>query len=413
MRSEQCVPKQFRSNNSSLAQRCALSLIVVCMMLWLNGCVVNPTSPTSPPVTTTTVTTNFATTTNFGDSITCGYYAMPNDGLGYMYSNEGYATVLDTGLNATTNAICRQGDMAADMARLWVYPSTSPALAKNALYTVLIGTNDAHFCGPSSGCISNWSLSLKASLAWLALPSTDKVLGTAMTKSSGTWAADTGVVSPTGAVSTAAVSTTNHGAKLSFSVTQTVASRSLYLAYRVFDPSAANGGAAQVSVDGGTATALNASTAGGQPIATQNSTTDTIFLATIPLGAVGKHTVTITTTSAEGAVFSVLWAGASSQTAPAKIGWPTASGAPIVAVGSITTTGQEQLNSWVASYNAALTPLVAGLVSDGMNIVIAPTGTALNADTDLVDLLHPANAGHAKLAAAFASVLATPTVPTT
>jgi lysophospholipase L1-like esterase len=354
------------------------------------------------------VTTNFASVTNFGDSITCGYYATPNDGLGYMYSMEGYATLLDTHLNAAPTYLCRGGDMAADMARLWVYPSTSPALGKNALYTVLIGTNDAHFCGPSTGCISNWSSALKASLAWLALPATDKVLGTAMTKSSGTWSADTQVVSPTGAVSTAAISTTNHGAKLSFSVSQTVANRSLYVAYRVFDPASANGGAAQVSVDGAAATTLNASTAGGQPIATQNSTTDTIFLAAIPLGAAGKHSVTITTTSAEGAVFSVLWAGASTQTAPTTVGWPTASGAPVVAVGSITATGQEQLNSWIASYNAALTTLVAAFVADGMNIAIAPTGTALNTDTDMVDLLHPGNAGHAKLAAAFESVLAKP-----
>jgi hypothetical protein len=326
-----------------------------------------------------------------------------------MYSNEGYATILDTELNNTTNDICRGGDQAADMARLWVYPSTSPALAKDALYTVLIGTNDAHFCGPSAGCISNWSSALQASLAWLALPVTDKVLGTAMTKSSGTWTADTGVVSPTGSASTAGVTTTNHGAKLSFNVSQTVKGRSLYIAYRVFDPGAVTGGAAQVTVDGTVSTVtLNASTAGGQPIATQNSTTDTIFLATISLGAVGKHSVTITTTSAEGDVVSVLWAGASSQTAPAKIGWPTASGAPVVAVGSITQTGQDLLNQWVASYNTALTPLVAALVADGMNIVIAPTGTALNIDTDMVDLLHPGNAGHAKLAAAFASVLATP-----
>ena len=61
-------------------------------------------------------------TTNFGDSITCGYYATPNDGTGYMYSMQGYATLLDTALAAPQNYLCRGGDMAADMARLWVYP---------------------------------------------------------------------------------------------------------------------------------------------------------------------------------------------------------------------------------------------------------------------------------------------------
>jgi len=47
---------------------------------------------------------------------------------------------------------------------------------------------------------------------------------------------------------------------------------------------------------------------------------------------------------------------------------------------------------------------VAAPVADGMKISVAPTGTALT-QGDLVDLLHPGNAGHAKLAAAFESVL--------
>jgi hypothetical protein len=56
--------------------------------------------------------------TNFGDSITCGYYASPNNGTGYMYSMGGYATLLDTVLAAPQTYLCRGGDQAADMARL-------------------------------------------------------------------------------------------------------------------------------------------------------------------------------------------------------------------------------------------------------------------------------------------------------
>jgi hypothetical protein len=154
---------------------------------------------------------------NFGDSITCGYYATPNNGTGYMYSMSGYATLLDTALAAPQNYLCRGGDMAADMARLWVYPYAEPALGKNQLYTALIGVNDAHFCGLLTGCIANWSQALQASLAWLALPATDKITGAAMmgqaNAGASAWEADLDF----------GAATTRNGATLSFNVQQAIA----------------------------------------------------------------------------------------------------------------------------------------------------------------------------------------------
>lgn len=329
----------------------------------------------------------FDAVTNFGDSITCGYYATPNNGMGYMYSTNGYATLLDTATSAASKDLCRGGDMAADMAKLWVYPNAEPVVGANQLYTVLIGTNDAHFCGASGGCLANWSQSLAASLAWLALPEADKVLGSAMTAVSGAWAPDMQF----------GEATTGGGGVLSFNVQQAMAGRMLYVAYRVFDATERAGGSAVVSVDGVPAMTLSAASV--QPIATQNGTTDTVFLASVPLGAAGQHSVTITTTSAEGATFSVLWAGASSRN------YAAVSGAPTVVVGQVTPTGNAELNTIVGEYNAALAPLVAGLVSDGMHIVVAPTANAFNPVTDMSDLLHPNNVGHAKLAAVFASAL--------
>lgn len=304
-----------------------------------------------------------------------------------MYSMNGYATLLDTATGAAPRDLCRGGDMAGDMAKLWVYPNAEPAVGASQLYTVLIGTNDAHFCGGSGGCLENWSQALAASLAWLALPQTDKVLGSAMTAVTGSWTADMGF----------GTATTDTGATLSFSVQQTVAGRMLYVAYRVFDATELAGGSAVVKVDGVPVMTLSAASV--QPIATQNGTTDTVFLASVPLGAVGQHQVTITTTSAEGATFSVLWAGASSRN------YAAVSGAPTVVVGQITPTGNDDLNTVVGQYNAALGPLVAGLVNDGMNIVVAPSAQAFDPATDMSDMLHPNNAGHAKLAAVFESVL--------
>jgi hypothetical protein len=309
-----------------------------------------------------------------------------------MYSMQGYATLLDTALAAPQNYLCRGGDQAADMARLWVYPYAQPELGKNQLYTALIGVNDAHFCGLLNGCITNWSLALQASLAWLALPATDKVTGTAMMAQTSdgapAWRTDLDF----------GASTKHSGATLSFNVQQAVAGRSLYVAYRVFDPTVKNRGTAVVSVDGVPVATLNATVDTGHVIATQNNTTNTIFLASAPLGSVGAHNVTIMTTSAEGSFFSVMWAGASSAD------YASVAGAPTVVVGTITLTGDDTLNSIVAAYNAQLPAIVEGLAAEGMHIVIAPTGSALEPG-DLVDLLHPGNPGHAKLAAAFESVI--------
>ncbi len=393
--------------------RYLLSLIVVCGGVSLNGCanriVLQPvaavtTTPSSTSTTSTTTTsttpappttgpnsstTAFGSVTNFGDSITCGYYALPNDGVGYMYSMEGYATLLDTALGVAAKDLCRGGDQAADMARLWVYPNTMPQLDQGQLYTVLIGTNDVHFCGPSPGCVANWSAALMSSLAWLGVPQTDKVLATSMA-ASGDWAPDMEF----------GMSTSGADQTLSFDVQQAVAGRSLYVAYRVFDPSQQAGGVATVGVDGEPVATLNAS----QTIATQNSTKDTIFVARIPLGVAGVHHVTVTTGqtgAGAGASFSVLWAGVPTQS------YAGVSAAPTVVVGSIPITGSGDLNTIVDQYNAVLAELVAGLAADGIHVSIAPTGSALTR-ADMVDLLHPGNAGHAKLAAAFESVLPQP-----
>jgi lysophospholipase L1-like esterase len=325
---------------------------------------------------------------NFGDSITCGFYAMPNDGVGNMYSMEGYATLLDASLNAAAKNLCRGGDQAADMARLWVYPNAEPELDQGQLYTVLVGTNDAHFCGASAGCVANWSEALMASLSWLAVPQQDKVLAQNMV-ASGDWVPDMQY----------GRATDGAGETLNFTVQQGVAGRSLYVAYRVFDPAEQPGGTATVSVDGAPVAVLNASA----DVATQNGTLDTVFVARIPLGAVGQHSVTVTTgLTGDGAAeaFSVLWAGVPTQD------YAVVPAAPMVAIGTVPLTANDELNGWVSQYNAALLPLVAELAADGMNITVAPTGSALQ-QSDLVDLLHPGNAGHAKLAAAFASVLGT------
>ena len=335
----------------------------------------------------------YASVTNFGDSITCGYYATPGNGEGNVYSQAGYAGVLDAKLGLPATNLCRAGDMAADMTRNWVYPKTDSALGQSQLYTMLIGVNDVNYCGGEVPCVYGWSEAVAASLAWLALPATDKVLGSAMTASVGAWTADLALGHGTGEA------TTKQGASLSFTVTQAVAGRSLHLAYRVFAPWLVTQGTAVVAVDGVAVTTLSSLPGDGLWIDTFNHTTDTIFLASVPLGAVGEHTVTVTTTSADGGYFSLLWAGVSSGN------YATVAGAPRVLIGSVATTTSEVLNTAVDNYNAALGPMVAALVAEGMNITVAPTAHVLDIQTDYVDEFHPNNGGHVKVAETFAGVL--------
>ncbi len=327
---------------------------------------------------------------NFGDSITCGYYALPNDGTGYVYSTEGYAGLLDAAIGKPAQNLCRAGDQAVDMNRLWVYPNAKPQLGGHQLYTVLIGTNDANSCGSSPGCLANWSSALTASLAWLALPASDKTLGAGIANKSGNWAAD-----PDGL----GIAATGPGNTLSFPVIQAVAGRTLYLGYRVYDAAPGSTGSASVMLDGMQVADLEEIASTGHALHTQNGTSDAVFVTAIALGAVGQHTVSLTTTSAAGAPFTFVWAGVSTGNYAAAVNGPR------VILGGVTAATPALLQANIAAYNALLPTLVGQLTADGMDVEIAPTASALDPLTDLTDIVHPNNAGHAKLTAAFRGVL--------
>jgi lysophospholipase L1-like esterase len=315
--------------------------------------------------------------TNFGDSITAGW--------GSSAPQFAYVALLDMAIAGPNANLSRAGDQAADMARLWVYPNATSSLGSSQLYTVLIGTNDANSCGGSDGCIANWQQSLASSLAWLAVPASDKVLGNSIVSQSGEWTPDL----------KNGIATNAAGASLSFNVRQAVSGRSLLVAYRVFDEGA-GGGAAAISIDGVPVTTLSAEVTTGQAIDTKNGTSDTIFLAMIPLGEEGQHTVTLTTTTA--GFFSLQWAGVSSGN------YAQDAGAPRVLIGQITSTGSAALNLTVNQYNAQLQQLIEALVGEGLNIQIVPTANVLQPG-DFSDELHPNDAGHLVLAQTFAASL--------
>jgi lysophospholipase L1-like esterase len=330
------------------------------------------------------VASGISTTTNFGDSITCG--------VGASVVANGYASLLDAAIGKPATNLCYPGDQAADMAVRAVYPDAVPTLDAQQLFTAMIGINDANHCGGSAGCVGNWMQALEASLTWLALPASDKIWAQAANVRTGNWHAD-------GTDGLQGLATTNAGASLTFQVKQAVAGHSLYVAYRVLDAATDNPGTAAIAIDGQVAGTLSSAPTGGQPILTQNGTNQTIFVDRFALGAVGPHTVTVTITSTGGGLFSLGWLGT------AESDYTANSAAPRVVIGSITSSGSSTLNTIIVTYNTQLTSLIAALTADGMRIGIAPTASALNPATDLSDNLHPNDAGHLKLAKAFAGAL--------
>ena len=379
--------RQYQSLKGTPARR-ALACISAAFSLLLAGCGGNATAVSSGVQNSTMALPKVAQVTNFGASITCGYYATQQSPSGNVYSQLGYAGRFDASLGVPAQNLCRAGDQAADMVHDWVQPNARPALRASQLYTVMVGTNDAQDCGASAPCIANWRNSLTAALTWLALPATDKILGSSLQDLSTAWQPDLQF----------GVATNVANASLSFPVTQTVAGRTLYIAYRIWDANTVTGGHAIVKLDGVSVATLHSIVNTGHSIHTHNGLTDTIVVAAIPLGDAGKHTVTLTTGSS-GGLFSFQWAGVSSGT------YASVPGAPRVLSAMLPTTANATLNVQLETYNSALVDVVGSLVADGMHITLVPCGSTLNADTDLYDTVHPNDTGHQKLTTVFKSVL--------
>ena len=323
--------------------------------------------------------------TNFGDSITCGFYAQPNDGTGLVWSLEGYAGLFDTYLGVPALNSCRQGDTAADLSRLWAPFKASPAANSHQLYTLMIGTNDAYRYGIPQSSLQTYTQEVGAALAWLAMPDTDKILANTITQQTGTWTPDVGF----GLMSTSAA------ASLTFSVNQAVAGRNLYLVYHVWALPYGQAGQATIAVDGVTQATVQESQNSLVNIPTENGTGDTFLVQIVPLGAAGPHTITFTSAGAPGSQVGLLWAGTP------QANYNTVDGAPRVLVGLITNSPSGNQTYAADIYNLQLKALVPALAADGMNLTIVPTDRVLDTNTDFNDILHPNTAGHAKLAATF------------
>lgn len=322
---------------------------------------------------------------NFGDSITCGFYAQPHDATGLVYSLEGYAGLFDSWLAVPSQNWCRQGDTVADLSRLWVPWNSIPTRADHQLFTLMIGTNDAYRYGIPQSSLQTYTQEVGAALTWLAIPNEDKVLANAITQQTGTWVQDVGF----------GLKSSDAGAGLTFTVNQPVEGRNLYVVYHVWALPYGQAGQATISVDGVVQATVDESQNAYVNIPTQNGTSDTFLVQTVPLGATGQHTVTFTSAGPSGSTVGLLWAGVPQQS------YRNVDGAPRVMVALITNSPSGNQTFAADIYNLQLKSLVPSLSADGMNIDIVATDRVMDTGTDFADILHPNNSGHAKLAAAF------------
>ena len=322
--------------------------------------------------------------TVFGDSITCGSDAST---LSLAYS---YLLQFDFGSPSTI--WCRSGDQAEDMARLWVYPHTNPANTRNVPVTVLIGTNNAYLYGGSgAGYASNFQNSLRASLTWLAIPSSNKILGqSAGVTKTGTWTNDNTLFSGSAIKSTVNRSTAR------FSITTT--GQPIYIGYRAFD---SNTGTATLTIDGLLQGTLNAF--GAAPIATFKGETDTVFVQRYPVSA-GSHPVVIAVNSSTAAsnIFSFVWAGTPDYPFNPKVISP-----PRVFVGGVIREQSDANPTYTSTYDAYVQSVAAQLAGDGLPVTYVRARDYVNATTDMDDIVHPNDAGHGHLRDAFENAIRT------
>ena len=334
-------------------------------------------TPTPPPGHgyTPTAITRY---THFGDAVSCGE--------GASSPNNAFTALMDASVVGPNESFCNVGDEAADTA-LSIYAHVALNTAGSHAFTVLTGSDEVWVCGSSAGCLENYTEELASGLAWLAIPEQDKVLAQHMAQRTGTWTKDDALRPGLGLASPAAQST------VTIPLWQSVAGRQVYVAWRATDGSSAS---AIVEVDGAVVDLLGGFGNAKVPIRTQHGTTSTPLLRMYPLGEVGSHTMTVTAQSGttEGDPFTLLWVGVpSSQN--------MSNGPPHLIVGGVTAENYCLRLDTSGLYSGAARLVVNKMRADGLDINFAEIFGLLVIPDDYMDIVHPNDTGHQKIASAF------------
>ncbi|WP_047492736.1 SGNH/GDSL hydrolase family protein [Terriglobus sp. TAA 43] len=308
-----------------------------------------------------------------GDSITYGAYLSSP-------TTQSYPALIAYSRHWTGNNYAIGGDMACDVFPRQITPNRvafSPS--SGAVYSILIGTNDAdtYGIGDYDSIFSNCQL---AAITWLATRPEDKL-----------FPGDTSVI-PSGActnsVSNGAFTCLGPGA-LDFGSIKTTGAP-LYLWYTVSD-AASSDDTFTVSIDG-TLTTLDVKPR--VSLTTGKGSTSSIYLLRAPLSA-GLHHVQLTTRATN---VSILALASNRSSKPV-----------VVAVGDIP---NQLLTNPIASvasqlaYTQISRQNVETAISDGLDVrAVNDRDYMLGTSAEMHDQLHPNFQGQVNLAVAFASQL--------
>jgi lysophospholipase L1-like esterase len=253
--------------------------------------------------------------------------------------------------------------------------------------TILTGYNDMRCYGTDATKQATYSATLASALAWLALPESHKVRGTsAAVTYTGAWTAI--AQGRVGKYSATA------GATASFSLTGTT----IYVSYLRYTGTAGN---FTVTIDGGAPVTVSANV--GVTDCVSRAFSEGLYRVT-GLSA-GAHTVVLTQVSN-----TLYFDWAAGFNAPGKLT------APFVYIGNclrMNATGYAAGSPFnagsdtaVSQFNALIQTAISTLFSDGLAVLSVDASALYDPSADVyTDNIHPNDQGHAKIAAAFLTVM--------
>jgi lysophospholipase L1-like esterase len=312
----------------------------------------------------------------FGDSITFGIGAsMTSDRYVSLIAKDKALTLTDLGIS---------GSQACDVADTQILPNENPGITSAAMYTEMVGINDADVKG-TGAYEANYINCLTAGLSWLGIPSSHKTFAK-NGSISGAWSNDGSWPDGVGLFSTTTGST--------LSLTLVTSGRPIYLWYRMQD---SNGGSFTYALDGGPVTTVT--TASTPTISTQNGGTTGRGVVRLPRAEAGAHTVTISVTSSTSPKNSVSIGAIGTPSAPSD------KDLSYVYQAGVTKQRQDGNSAATAQYNSDALSIVNLLADDGLKVFFVPVRNFIDGlPSQMFDQLHPNDLGHSLIRNAFESV---------
>jgi YVTN family beta-propeller protein len=341
-----------------------------------------PAAQTSPAVTGAPASFTLSTATTAANAASAATYNAYGDsityGSGASSTATRYASRIAADIPATLTDRGVGGAQACDAAQV-IMSNDNPPATQAPLQTLEIGTNDGFRKG-TGAYEPVYQACHQASLAWLAIPASQKTAAQSCTQT-GIWSPDTTYIPGIAAKSS------TPGSTLSCGVTSY--GGPIYLWYRVTD---GNAGAFQYSLDGG-ALSQPVNTFSNPAIATWNGGVDGVFLIRMAGVAAGSHKVQVTVNSS---LVSILAVGSLNPVAQA--------GAPQVFAGGVIRYQYDASPAVSAAYDADAQADVTLLSGDGLPVYFVPVRNFVNANSDMYDGFHPNDTGHLHLRDAYESL---------